>query len=1081
MKIAGLLKNIGVAVCRVSLSAITLGVLLLCIFAGRLLYAPLNLDFATNSISEQASSFLPGWDIKYETAQIGWNWRSVKPWVTIDNIILVDRKERLEAQIPQIRMDISFVNLFGSAGISTIDIKRPNVIIHDLAGFSDATANNNWGKFFDWEAPPKPEVFRPLIEAFSRFTTRLVANAPRLQSILFQNMSVHVARGEEMPELSLTMPRFILDHADRKLKVSAQVDALVANQQTRINLTGSAEPTIGELSLNLSVRDVSVKALTVETNLPEVFSYLNFPIGLDLSLDLSSAAGLRKANFEVTIGEGYLYHPVAYPDKSPVNYGIIAGALNIAENRVVVHEVDLMLGPNKIYGDGLVYWEDGYSQPGYNFGLYLDKTNIEEVKEYWPIKVHPNGDERGARAWMSQHMLGGLTENVKFNISQRPDGSTPFFDGSIFELTFNVKDVDTYYILSMPPLSKVQGRAALTRTAFDIFINSGSIDGMPVGGSVAHMSNIHKKGQAEGHFTVNIDGGVRQILDLVDRKPVYISDRIKMDLDRLAGEARVEAKISLPLIKKPPKEAISYEITAFVKSGIVTDILNGEGLSGADLTLSLNKDELTASGYGDVNGVPLELYWREDFAKGRESETIDTSLLVMSGNVSEKDIKSLGIDVENYLSGKVRAEATFVGRNLKFKAGYFSADASDATLFVSPIGWVKPVSSPATLNGTILFNKNTIRLTPLVVVGEDVNLTASFSFGENGKGSYSGHVDAKKLGKTQATAKISRETNGPIKVIASAENLDIAPLLTRARRSDSLKGTPENIENADLDLSLHSKRLLLQNGEFLQDVNLDLKFRDGEPVDLIFKALGNHNVTTATLGASDAQMRPFNLQSSNAGGLLRGLGLFAHLQEGGLNLVSETDGWGESLQLAGTLAVRDTALLAKKKLTEEVTEGVIDGLDKYLEDGNVELDVVDVPFSYAQGLLDLTALKANGPSLGMTMEGQIQATEGKINVNGVVVPAYGLNSLLGKIPIVGSIFSGGSGKGLFGVTYRVKGSTSSPDISINPLSGLAPGFLRILFEGRKGQVSDVELPALETEIPKEEDKREGVGTNDPHI
>jgi len=119
--------------------------------------------------------------------------------------------------------------------------------------------------------------------------------------------------------------------------------------------------------------------------------------------------------------------------------------------------------------------------------------------------------------------------------------------------------------------------------------------------------------------------------------------------------------------------------------------------------------------------------------------------------------------------------------------------------------------------------------------------------------------------------------------------------------------------------------------------------------------------------------------------------------------------------------------------------------------------------------LDISGAKANGPSLGITMEGQIDTGAGKINVNGVVVPAYGLNSLLGKIPLVGNLFSGGSGKGLFGVTYRVKGTTDEPEVNANPLSGLAPGFLRLLFEGKKGNVDDVELKPEPTEeiAPKE--------------
>ena len=155
-------------------------------------------------------------------------------------------------------------------------------------------------------------------------------------------------------------------------------------------------------------------------------------------------------------------------------------------------------------------------------------------------------------------------------------------------------------------------------------------------------------------------------------------------------------------------------------------------------------------------------------------------------------------------------------------------------------------------------------------------------------------------------------------------------------------------------------------------------------------------------------------------------------------------------------------MLSKAVLGSEVTEGTVSGLDGYLEDGPLELDVLEVPFTYDGDILEFDGLKANGPTLGLTMEGEIATGQGLINVNGVVVPAYGINSLLGNIPLVGGLFSGGDGKGLFGVAYRFKGTISEPDVNVNALSGLAPGFLRLLFEGRKGRVADVEVPEQET-------------------
>ncbi|MEX0298168.1 MAG: AsmA-like C-terminal domain-containing protein, partial [Kordiimonas sp.] len=508
-------------------------------------------------------------------------------------------------------------------------------------------------------------------------------------------------------------------------------------------------------------------------------------------------------------------------------------------------------------------------------------------------------------------------------------------------------------------------------------------------------------------------------------------------------------------------------------SGGVTDLLGGEGLKNADLTLNVNADELTTSGFGDVNGVPMELYWREDFAKGRTDQDADTSLLVMSGSPDEDDIAALGVDISSYIEGRTRAEATFLGRNLKFRVGYFSADASDAKLMISPIGWSKSPSSPASINGTMLLSNDGVELAPLLVTGEGVDLTANFKFGSRDSGTYNGKVTANMLGRNKLLADISKVENQPLKIMASGEVFDAAPLLARTSVSSSNENVAEDTqEEVDFDLLLHADTLILQNGEQLRSADLKLVFKGGEPTVLDFRATDSNGETSAYLSVTELDLRPLSVSSGDAGSILRGLGLFAHMQGGSLVLESETDSWGDTLTLNGTLTVNEASLISKSNLDAEVTEGVISGLDDYLNDGSVKLDVTEVPFSYVNGLLDISNLKANGPSLGMTMEGQIQTSEQKINVNGVVVPAYGLNSLLGKIPLVGSLFSGGSGKGLFGVTYRVKGSTEAPEVSVNALSGLAPGFLRILFEGRKGKVSDVEGTETVTEKEQSSDLKE---------
>jgi hypothetical protein len=56
----------------------------------------------------------------------------------------------------------------------------------------------------------------------------------------------------------------------------------------------------------------------------------------------------------------------------------------------------------------------------------------------------------------------------------------------------------------------------------------------------------------------------------------------------------------------------------------------------------------------------------------------------------------------------------------------------------------------------------------------------------------------------------------------------------------------------------------------------------------------------------------------------------------------------------------------------------------------------------------------------------------------------------------------------------VKGATDNPDISFSAASGVAPGFLRGLFEGKKGTVADVQLPEDINDDPGAS-KKEGTG------
>jgi hypothetical protein len=116
-------------------------------------------------------------------------------------------------------------------------------------------------------------------------------------------------------------------------------------------------------------------------------------------------------------------------------------------------------------------------------------------------------------------------------------------------------------------------------------------------------------------------------------------------------------------------------------------------------------------------------------------------------------------------------------------------------------------------------------------------------------------------------------------------------------------------------------------------------------------------------------------------------------------------------------------------------------------------------FTRQNGQLTIREGVVKGPTIGATIEGSIDYPGNQVRMSGTFVPMYGLNNMFGQIPIFGLLLGGGSNEGLIGVTYEVVGTPGQPVLRVNPISAMAPGVLRKIFEfGTGKQNTPVEFP-----------------------
>jgi hypothetical protein len=87
---------------------------------------------------------------------------------------------------------------------------------------------------------------------------------------------------------------------------------------------------------------------------------------------------------------------------------------------------------------------------------------------------------------------------------------------------------------------------------------------------------------------------------------------------------------------------------------------------------------------------------------------------------------------------------------------------------------------------------------------------------------------------------------------------------------------------------------------------------------------------------------------------------------------------------------------------------------------------------------------AYGPGLGLKVEGAYDRSSGLMDFVGLIAPAYSLSRLIDRLPVIGELLTGGEGEGLLATEFRVRGTLDAPTVTVNPLTALAPGFLRDL-------------------------------------
>jgi len=141
------------------------------------------------------------------------------------------------------------------------------------------------------------------------------------------------------------------------------------------------------------------------------------------------------------------------------------------------------------------------------------------------------------------------------------------------------------------------------------------------------------------------------------------------------------------------------------------------------------------------------------------------------------------------------------------------------------------------------------------------------------------------------------------------------------------------------------------------------------------------------------------------------------------------------------LKIYDFKIKEVPVLAKLLTLASLQGIADLLTGEGIRFDDFEMDYKSEKNTIKIDELYAIGPSISILMNGYIE--KNKItSLRGTLVPATTINKSIAKLPLFGDLLVGKKvGEGVFGVSFKIKGTPKNLKTTVNPVKTLTPRFI----------------------------------------
>jgi hypothetical protein len=507
--------------------------------------------------------------------------------------------------------------------------------------------------------------------------------------------------------------------------------------------------------------------------------------------------------------------------------------------------------------------------------------------------------------------------------------------------------------------------------------------------------------------------------------------------DPATTRGTMSASVTLAMPMKPdlPPGSTTYTVAVDATSFAADRMIMGLKVEAQSLKVVASNQGFAIKGDVKIGGTPASLEYR----KARADADADISL---QGMLDETARTNFGLDPSGTISGAIPIRLTGKVGSGPDRDGRFAieADLTPAQLDSFLPGWVKPAGKPARATFTLTTKPQAIRIDDLLIEGAGGGVKGTIELDGSGELQTATFPSFGFADGDRTSLKIERSPDGALRVVMRGDVYDGRGFVKTVAGGPGASTAAPSKRPVDVDLDIRLGVVVGFNGEALRSLDLRMSRRAGEIRSFGLSAkIGRDATLTGDLRGRAGGRQLIALTTGDAGAMFRFTDVYSRMTGGQLVMGMDAPSAENPMQ-QGSITVRNFEVHDEAQLQRAVsTNGAP------MQRSDMSFTSMRVDFDKSPGKVVLRDGVVRGPVMGATIDGSIDYTRDELHLRGTLVPLYGPNNLLGQLPILG-MFLGGEKEGLLGITYEVVGKPGNPILHINPISALAPGLLRKVFE-----------------------------------